>query len=260
MQGETVMRNVSTERCRLTLAMIAAGLLAAMASSASAQSVEDVIAKNIKAQGGREALLALKAIERKGTVAVDGSFGQMEGTVEEILIPWKKAVRSLDLAVFQQTDGYNGKTAWRDGMMGIQEVEGEEANQIKQSVDVNPFLMMADRGAKAEKLDDEKIEDVAYTIVQLTPKDRPPIKFFLDKETGLVKRTTLKQKSPQFGEVEVVVELSGYEKFGAVTLPTKNAVTLGEALKIDTTYTETKVDGKVDEAIFEMPKAEAEAK
>ena len=45
-----------------------------------------------------------------------------------------------------------------------------------------------------------------------------------------------------------------------MTLPTKNAVTLGEALKIDTTYTETKVDGKVDEAIFEMPKADADAK
>jgi hypothetical protein len=253
------MRNVSTGRCRSAVAIVAAGLFAVMASSAAAQSVEEVIAKNIKAQGGREALLGLKAVERKGTVAVDGSFGQMDGTVEEILIPWKKAVRSLDLAVFQQRDGYNGKIAWRDGMMGIQEVEGEEANQIKQSVDVNPFLMIAERGAKAEKLDDEKIEDVDYTIVQLTPKDRPPVKFFLDKETGLVKRTTLKQKSPQFGEVEVVVDLSGYEKFGAVTLPTKNNVTLGEALKIDTVYTETKVDGKVDEAIFEMPKAEAAA-
>jgi len=253
------MRNVSTGRCRFAIAIVAAGLFALMASSAAAQSVEEVIAKNIKAQGGREALLGLKAVERKGTVAVDGSFGQMDGTVEEILIPWKKAVRSLDLAVFQQKDGYNGKIAWRDGMMGIQEVEGEEANQIKQSVDVNPFLMIAERGAKAEKLADEKIEDVDYTIVQLTPKDRPPVKFFLDKETGLVKRTTLKQKSPQFGEVEVVVDLSGYEKFGAVTLPTKNNVTLGEALKIDTVYTETKVDGKVDEAIFEMPKAEAKA-
>ena len=127
-------------------------------------------------------------------------------------------------------------------------------------MDINPFLMMAERGAKAEKLADEKIEDADYTIVQLTPKDRPPVKFFLDKETGLVKRSTLKQKSPQFGEVEVVVDLTGYEKFGPVTLPTKNSVSLGDALKIDTTYTETKVDGKVDESIFEMPKADAEAK
>jgi hypothetical protein len=254
------MKDVTIGRCRSVAAIVAAGLCAVMASGASAQSVEEVIAKNIKAQGGREALLGLKAVARKGTVAVDGSFGQMEGNVEEILIPWKKAVRSLDLAVFQQRDGYNGKIAWRDGMMGIQEVEGEEANQIKQSVDINPFLMMAERGAKAEKLADEKIEDADYTIVQLTPKDRPPVKFFLDKETGLVKRSTLKQKSPQFGEVEVVVDLTGYEKFGPVTLPTKNSVSLGDALKIDTTYTETKVDGKVDESIFEMPKADAEAK
>src|SRR5689334_15791404 len=136
------MKDVTIGRSRSVTAIVAAGLCAVMVSAASAQSVEEVIAKNIKAQGGREALLGLKAVARKGTVAVDGSFGQMEGNVEEILIPWKKAVRSLDLAVFQQRDGYNGKIAWRDGMMGIQEVEGEEANQIKQSVDINPFLMM----------------------------------------------------------------------------------------------------------------------
>src|SRR5690349_9520326 len=80
--------------------------------TAAAQSLDEVIAKNIKAQGGREALLGLKALERKGTVNVDGSFGQMEGTIEEVLIPWKKARRALDLSVFVQKDGWNGKTAW----------------------------------------------------------------------------------------------------------------------------------------------------
>ena len=109
-----------------------------------AQTAEEVIEKNIKAQGGRNALTNLKSIQRKGKVAVDGTFGQMEGTVEEVVIPWKKAMRDLDLAVFVQTDGFNGKVAWRDGMMGLQELEGDEAVQIKQAVDVNPFLMAAE--------------------------------------------------------------------------------------------------------------------
>ena len=116
-------------------AFLGVALVVASASSALAQSADEVIAKNIKAQGGKDALMGLKAIERKGTVAVDGSFGQMEGTIEEITIPWKKARRALDLAVFQQKDGYDGKTAWRDGMNGVQEIDGEEANQIKQSVE-----------------------------------------------------------------------------------------------------------------------------
>jgi hypothetical protein len=247
---------MATSRVVLGTALIA-WILAAMAPSASGQTADEIIAKCIKAQGGREALVGLKAIERKGTVSVDGTFGQMEGSVEEAAIPWKKARRAIDLAVFVQKDGWNGKVAWRDGQLGIQELEGEEANQIKQSADLNPFVMIGDRGTKAEKLDDETVDDVAYSVIQLSPKDRPVVKFLIDKKTDLVRYTTLTQKNPQFGEVKLVVESSDYEKFGPVTLPTKTKVQLGELMQIDTTFTETKVNGEVDDALFEKPKDEA---
>jgi len=158
--------------------------------------------------------------------------------------------------VFVQKDGWNGTIVWRDGMMGVQELDGEDANQIKQSAELNPFLMIAERGTKAEKLDDEAVDDVQCYVIQLSPKDRPVVKLFIDKETDLIKRTKLTQNSPQFGEVEVVLDQSGYEKFGPVTLSTKNNVSMGDALKIETTYTETKVDGPLDEAVFEIPKEE----
>jgi hypothetical protein len=238
-------------------AILTTVVIAFVASTAAAQSLDEVIAKSIKAQGGREALLGLKALERKGTVNVDGSFGQMEGTVDEVIIPWKKARRALDLAVFVQKDGWNGKTAWREGMMGLQEIEGEEAAQIKQAVDLNPLLMIGQRGTKAEKLADETVDEVAYFVIQLTPKTGPVVKLFVEKESGLIKRTTLTQNNPQFGEVEIVAEASGYESFGPVKLPTKNTIQLGEVMKIETTFTETKVNGEVDEAVFEMPKEAA---
>jgi hypothetical protein len=242
---------------RGAVAILGIALVGVLASTAMAQTVEEVIAKNIKAQGGKEALLGLKALHRKGTVDVDGSFGQMKGTTEEISIPWKKALRALDLEVFVQKDAFNGKTAWRDGMMGIQELEGDESNQIKQSVDLNPFVKLADRGTKAEKLEDQTIDDVNYYVVQLTPNSGPTVKLFIDKATDQLKRTSLKQNNPQFGEIEIVVENSDYETFGPVKLATKNQIKIGDVLKIDTTYTETKVNGEVDEAIFEMPKADA---
>lgn len=241
------------------VAFVGVALVVASASSALAQSADEVIAKNIKAQGGKDALMGLKAIERKGTVAVDGSFGQMEGTIEEITIPWKKARRALDLAVFQQKDGYDGKTAWRDGMNGVQEIDGEEANQIKQSVELNPFITLKEKDAKVEKLEDEKVEDTDYYVLKVSIKDRPDVKYYINKESGLLNRMTMTQSNPQFGEVQVVIQNTGYEDFGPVKLPTKNSIQLGEALQIDTTYTETKVNGTVDEKIFELPKGDAPA-
>jgi hypothetical protein len=234
-----------------------AALVAVMASTAAAQSADELIAKNIKAQGGRDALLGLKALERKGDVNLDGSFGQMEGTVEEVLIPWKKARRSLDLAVFVQDEGYDGEVAWRDGMMGLQELEGQEASQIKQSVELNPFVMIGENGSKAEKLDDETVDDVEYNVVELTPKEGPTIKFFLDKESSLIKRTSLTQDNPQFGEIEITVKTDDYKEYGPIKLSTKDTVTLGDIFEIETTYTETKINGEVDEAIFMMPKEDA---
>ena len=239
-----------------TVALMAAALVVVMASTASAQSAEEVIEKTIKAQGGRAALTGLKSLSRKGDVAVDGAFGQMEGTVEEAIIPGKKAMRSMDLAVFVQTDGWNGEVAWREGMMGLQDLEGDEANQIKQTADLNPFLKVPD-DTKVEKLDDETVDDVAYYVLQMTPNEGAVVKFFIDQESGQIARTTLKQDNPMFGEIEITVETSDYEEFGPVKLPTKNTTLIGDVLEIATTYTETKVNGEIDGSIFDKPKEEA---
>jgi hypothetical protein len=247
------MKCFSVARWQWRTSLLGVTLIAALASTAGAQAVEEVIAANIKAQGGREVLLGLKSVERKGSVSVDGSFGQLEGSVEEVIIPWKKVRRALDLAVFVQKDGYNGKAAWRENMEGVQDLEGEEATQIKRSVDLNPLVMLKERELKAEKLADETVDNVAYYVVQLTPKEGPAVKLYINKETNLLNRTTLKQTTRQFGEVDVVIENTDYQEFGPVKLPTKNKTTLGEALTILTTYTETKVNGNVDEAIFEKP-------
>ena len=252
------MNCLSGGRLKTVASMVCAALVAVMASTAAAQTADEVIAKNIEAQGGKKALLGIKGLERKGNVAVDGSFGQMEGTIEEISIPWKKARRGLDLAIFVQTDGFNEKAAWREDMNGVREIEGEEAAQIKSSVELNPFVTLADRGAKAEKLEDGKVDDVDCYVLQVSIKDRPPIKFFIDKATNLIKRSSLTQSNPQFGEIEVVMDFGDYKEFGPIKLANKNKIALGEALQIETTYTETKVDGKIDEKIFDKPEEKKE--
>ena len=114
-------------------------------------------------------------------------------------------------------------------------------------------IMAEKRGAKIEKVDDEKLDDVDCYVVQVTPKDRPPVKFYVDKKTDLINRMKLNQNHPQFGEMEVTVDSSDYQQFGPVKLATKTKATLGEAIQIETTYTETKVNGEVDESIFEKP-------
>jgi hypothetical protein len=233
--------------------LAAALVVACLASAAQAQTAEEIIEKSIKAQGGREAFEGLKNVKRKGDVALDGQFGQMEGIVEEVVIPFKKARRSLDLAVFVQDEGYDGETAWRDGMMGLQKLEGQEANQIKQSTELNPLLSLKKNEAQAEKQPDETVDGVDYYVLKITAKERPDVSIFIDKKDDLVKRAKLKQNNPQFGEVEITADTTDYKEYGNIKLPTKNTVVIGDLFTIKTTYTDTEIDGEVDEKIFAMP-------
>lgn len=233
--------------------------LSLTASTAYGQTADEIIAKSLKAQGGKDALLGLKAIERKGDVAVDGAFGQMEGSVEEVVIPGKKALRALDLAVFVQKDCWTGEAAWRDGMNGIQDIEGDEAIQIKQAAMVSPLLMIGQDESTAKKLDDEKVDDVDYYVLEVSAKDRPSVKMYIDKADDLLKRVSLTQNNPQFGEVEIVTGMADYADYGPVKLPNKQTIAIGEVLSIETTYTETTVDGEVDEKVFAKPEEPAPA-
>jgi hypothetical protein len=142
-------------------------------------------------------------------------------------------------------------------MMGLQELEGEQSLQIKQGVELNPFVMMEKQGAKAEKLDDETIDGVDYYVVQLTPKEGPKAKIFIDKKSDQIARTTLSVNNPQFGMVDILVENGDYADAGPIKLANKEKVTFGELFQVETKYTETKVDGKIDESVFDKPKEPA---
>ena len=245
-------RNLGCRACGFGLA----ALVAFSASLASAQTAEEVIDMSIKAQGGREALSSVKSVQRTGEMFVDGAFGQMEGTMEVAMVPGKKAYQSMDLGVFQQESGFDGEVAWQTGMAGIEKLEGERAAQIKQAVSLNPFIGMLDAGAKAEKLDDETVDEVEYFVIQMTPPDGEPLKMYVEKETGFAKRMTRTMNNPMFGEVEMIIETTDYAEFGSIKLPTFQHLVMGEQLEVDTEFTETKVDEELDESIFAMPEAD----
>ena len=76
---------------------------------------------------------------------------------------------------------------------------------------------------------------------------------YVCKKDDMLCRTSLKQNNPQFGEVEIIVQNSGYEAFGPVKLPVKNKISIGDLFTIETTYDETKVNEDVDESIFDKP-------
>jgi hypothetical protein len=242
------------------IATLAALALFAAAEAATAESGEELLEANITAIGGEEAIDAVKTIHRKGDVFVDGQFGVMEGTYERIAIIGQKAYNMRDLGVFVQAMGFDGERGWKDdAMMGIVDIEGGELEQIRAELVISPLVGIKAEGAAGDlsAAGTEEVDGIAYNVLELAREGQPTVRFYLDPETNLLARTQLDQDSPQWGPITIVLEFSDYQEHGGVLLPSVEKIDLGDFIRLETTYTETVINGEVDESIFDKPQPPA---
>jgi outer membrane lipoprotein-sorting protein len=231
---------------------------ALIAGTAGADPAGDIVDAHIKAIGGMDNIRKIKSIHRKGDAALSGMMGEMAGTTEQIVIPGKKAYQMFDLGMFMQKSGYNGETAWSDNsMQGITKLEGEEASQIKSQTELDILVAIKNdpKSGKLEVLPDENVGEAAHAVLQFTGEgSSTPIKVYVNKETNLITQMSLKQNNPQMGEITIVMGEADHADFDGVKLPKKTSIKMGEdMINIVYTYTETKLNGEVDDKVFEMP-------
>lgn len=249
------MRNVRTLLKSAMASFVALAAMTVWAAPATAASLEEVLAAHVEAVGGADAINAIKSISRTGEVFMDGQFGIMEGTSELVMIPGLKVYTNMDLGVFARAEAYDGEIGWRDDTMnGIQDVEGDDLNTIKNQRYFSRLAEMAVAG-DTEKLSlaaDETIDGKDFYVIEMAD-EKAPAKLYIDKATNLAARMTVSTENPQFGPVEIIIEQSEYEVHNGVQLAGFNKMILGELFTLETTFTETEINGEIDESIFEKP-------
>lgn len=242
------------------VALAAMGLMASV-STAVAESADELLSANIEATGGQEAIDAVKTLQRTGEVFVDGQFGVMEGTYERVSIMGDKTYNMRDLGVFVQSMGFDGEAGWKDdAMMGIVDLEGQELEQVRADLVLNPLVGVKATG-ETDKLsvgEPTEVDGTTHNVLELAREEgESPVKFYLDPESNLLSRMQLDQNSPQFGPVTITISYSDYAEHNGVMLPTMEKIEIGDFIMLETTYTETKINEEVDESIFEKPQPPA---
>jgi hypothetical protein len=236
--------------------------------SVAAQTADEIIAKNFEAAGGLKALAKVTSFARKGDVSVTGQFGDMAGASEVKAIVGKKYWDTRDLGVFYRTSGWNGgDAAWEDDAMnGLRDV-GEEAVALARSQSqINPFMGYKESGLEIARLDDESAMPVSMDMfAQPDPatakecyvlemkRGESGVKFYIEKATGLLYQMKMNRADENFGEMELTVENTEYDAYDGVKLPKINRMKFGDMFAIETTYTETEINGEIDPAVFEKP-------
>jgi outer membrane lipoprotein-sorting protein len=229
---------------------VASAVLAScvLAVSAAAQTVDELVAKNLQARGGLEKIRATQTLKMVAHLNSQGMDLPMT------LYAKRPNMTRKELAIGQQKIlfVFDGTTAWQINPLQASPepivVSGPELEMIKQESDFdNPFVDYQTRGYAITSVGAETVAGRSLHHLRLT-KNGMTQDCYLDAETGLEAKTV--NPSPM-GALEQ--EFSDYRDVQGLKLPflirtLQNGVRVAE-IKID----RIDVNAPLDEALFKKP-------
>ncbi len=244
-------RSAGRARLMMTLAVLV------WPGAAQAQSLDEIVETAIAATGGREAISRIESVRRTGPFMMDTELGLLEGELEAVIIPNRKVYQSLRSDLFTQTSAWDGTVAWQsDDFTGTVELSGTDAANLRNQSVLDwyqGFENPAFDDVQYRKGDDQQVGGRDHFVIELSAGGIP-YRYFIDKETYLATQILLETSNPQLGGmVEITVRLSEYETFEGVKMPTRQLLSIPGLFELDSTFSQTVINGPVDEAIFAKP-------
>jgi outer membrane lipoprotein-sorting protein len=240
-------------RRALTSCGFAALLLTLAPLVAAAQSVDDIVAKNLAAKGGVTALKAVRAMRITATVR---PTPEIEIPVTITTARPNKLKQESSVQGQQIVMAFDGQNAWSiNPLMGVttpRAIEGPELDSLRNQADMDgPLVDYKTKGTSVELVGTETVGDKKTNKLKITRKDGQAQELYLDVDTGLeVKAVNQVIRDGRTFTVESY--FSNYRPVGAVTIAHNVQQKLNGQ---DVSFTINKVEilPEVDDAIFKMP-------
>lgn len=197
-----------------------------IASARAAEpSAQELVAKNLEARGGAEALKALRTIQFKGTVRFPGDFElDYVETRARAGMGGAGAVRfDSTLQGLTLTQAYDGKSGWTinpfGGRRDAETMSADDARALADSGLVDGALLSAaTNSSKIDYLGREDFDGTLAYKLRVSEKDGDSFVYLLDPATYLEIAITETRKI-RGAEQIFEYELGDYEKVGGVYFP-----------------------------------------
>jgi outer membrane lipoprotein-sorting protein len=235
------------------IALIAALLLGTAA--ASAQTLDEIVAKNIEARGGLAKIKAIQSARMTGTMTM--GQGMEAAMVLEFKRP-RMVRQEFTLQGMTGVTAYNGKTGWQImPFMGKKDPEPMSADDLKEmedQADIEGDLVdWKEKGTKVELLGKEKVEGTDAWKLRVTLKGGTVKTEWLDADSFLEIREESKRKI-QGNEMDFVTTIGDYKEVDGLMVPfsvvTKPKAGSGSQ---SITFKTVQFNVPVDAADFRMP-------
>jgi outer membrane lipoprotein-sorting protein len=239
--------------------LAAAGLWLS-ATLVAAETVDELVAKNIQARGGLEKIKGIQSMRMTGTMRLGD---ERLPTTLEMKRPGKSR---WEFTLDGQTaiQAYDGKTAWMimpfEGQTEPQIMTDQEAKDIEMQADVDgPLVDAAAKGNTIVLVGKETIDGgVEAWHLRITRKSGESRELYLDAKSYLpILAVTNRTADGQ--TVEIRSKIGDYKSVGGVMLPhlfeaSASGVPQTQALE----FQKIELNVPIDDSRFAMPKAKTE--
>jgi hypothetical protein len=228
-------------------------ILAVLAGPATAQTVDEVIARSLEARGGLEKLKAVQSIRMSGRL----SAGERKATmVIEVRRPSLIRIETVADGV-RAVQAYDGKTAWGIPPMGTGRAEvlpAEAARALSDEFDIDgPLVDYRAKGHKVELVGKARIGGREAWEIRVTRRAGGVERHFLDASSGLPVRVETK-RVVRGAEVEGESEIGDYREAGGLLWPFSiRSGARGRSERQTLTVETIEVNPALDDARFRMP-------
>lgn len=223
------------------------------AVSASAQTVDEIISKNLTARGGLDKIKAVKSIKTSGKIL-------MQGMELPIVVQVKRpnAIRmEMSFQGKSIVQAFDGSTGWSimpfAGSSDPQKMSEEEVSQMKDDADIDgPLVDYKEKGYSVELIGKEDLEGSPAFKLKVTKKSGDVSYIYIDAESYLEVKSTSKRKI-QGNEMEIETYTSDYKSVGGLMFPYTIEQKVRGNTMTQSVLEKVELDAPMEDTIFRMP-------
>ncbi len=229
--------------------------------SLSAQTLDEIIAKNLQAHGGAAKLKAIQSLRIKGNFELAG----MQAAFTQV---YKRPMKLRLDAILQGvtlTQAYDGQTGWQIVPFTGQNTPGtmndEDLKRIQEEADFDgPLMDYKQKGNAVQLIGKEKVDGADTYHLRVTMKNGDIRDLYLDATTFLTSKMTGKTVV-QGAPTELETHVSDYREVEGVKFPfsIEQQSLDGQLPTQKVTFEKVELNVPVEDSFFKMPAPPAPA-
>ena len=243
---------------RLAIILISAVLIApgGFTQEQKPPTLDELVAKNIEAKGGADALRALQSLKLTGKMLVQQ--GQIELAYDQTKKRPGEVRTDATLQGMTMVQAYDGKEGWKiwpfQGRKDPEKMSADDVKSLIEDAEIDgPLVDWKAKQSTLEYLGTEDVDGTAAYKIKVVRKNGDVNFVYLDPD-GFLEIRILTQRIKHGAQEEVETDVGDYQKIGGVFVPFSiESGRKGDPDKQKIIIDKAEANVPVDDAIFHFP-------